>query len=53
MPPPLARNDIATLTLKLAETARLLGQCALRHAGAVNAYEAARAEARTWNDQAN
>lgn len=51
MPAPLMTNDLAALAMKLDETAQLLGACALRHAGAVNAYEAARAEALRWNAQ--
>lgn len=48
MPAPLASNDIAALTLKLAEGMRLLGDCALKQAGAVNAYAEARAAAQAW-----
>lgn len=49
MPAPLATNDMAALSLKLDETAQLLGACAIRHSGAVNAYKAARDEALRWN----
>jgi len=41
---------MAALILKLEETATLLGKCAVRHAGAVNAYNAARDEAIKWNE---
>lgn len=47
---PLATNDIAATALKLAEVVELLGRCAVKHAGAVNAYVAARAEAQLWNE---
>lgn len=49
MPAPLASNDIAALVLKQVETAKALAECAVRHAGAVNAYAAARAEVEAWN----
>jgi len=50
MPAPLPANDVATLALKLEETLTLLGRCAVRHAGAVNAYVAAREAAMRWNE---
>ncbi len=49
MPSPLESNDIAALVLKQVETARALSECAIRHAGAVNAYHAARAAAQAWS----
>lgn len=48
MPGPLATNDIAALVLKQVETARALSECAIRHAGSVNAYRAAREAAEAW-----
>jgi predicted transcriptional regulator len=50
MPSQLLTNDISALAMKLDETAHLLAQCAVKHAGAVNAYVAARAEVQRWND---
>lgn len=49
MPGPLETNDIAALVVKQVETARALSDCAIRHAGAVNAYRAARQSAEAWN----
>lgn len=51
MPSPLLSNDIAALTLKLAETAQLLGECAIKHAGTVNAHHKARVAAQEWNGE--
>jgi hypothetical protein len=48
MPNPLRSNDIAALVLKQVETAHALSECAIRHAGAVNAYHAARDAAEAW-----
>lgn len=50
MPAPLPANDVATLVLKLEEMLTLLGRCAVRHAGAVNAYVAAREATMRWNE---
>lgn len=49
MPSLLSSNDLAAVTLKLAEVVRLLGQCAVKHAGAVNSAVAAREAAANWN----
>ncbi len=51
MPSPLESNDIAALVLKQIETARALSDCAVRHAGAVNAYRAARETAEAWTNR--
>lgn len=38
------------LALKAQEVAKLLAQCAEKHAAAVNAYRDARADALRWNE---
>lgn len=44
----MTANDIAALVLKQVETSQALAECAVRHAGVVNAYQAAREEAAVW-----
>lgn len=51
MPSPLLSNDIAAAALKLVEVADLLGECAAKHAGTVNAYADARDAAVKWSGQ--
>ena len=46
---PLPSNDIAAMALKLAEVGKLLAECAVGKAGAVNSYVAAREAAIEWN----
>lgn len=48
--PPVADTSIGALAQADTESAKRYADCAARHAGAVNAYQAARDEVLRWNE---